>query len=55
MDDDEAVRRALRRLVESLNIRAEVFSSPEEMLHHDFGDEAACLLLDIHLPVMDGL
>jgi len=54
VDDDESVRRALGRLVESLNMRAELFASAHEFLRHDFGAEAACLLLDIQLPGMDG-
>jgi two-component system response regulator FixJ len=54
VDDDESVRRALGRLVESLNMRAETFASAQEFLSHDFDAEAACLLLDIQLPGMDG-
>jgi FixJ family two-component response regulator len=54
VDDDESVRRALRRLVESLGLRAETFSSPAEYLGSDVDSEPSCLLLDVQLPGMDG-
>jgi FixJ family two-component response regulator len=54
IDDDESVRRALRRLVESLGLRAETFSSPAEYLGSEADAERSCLLLDVQLPGMDG-
>lgn len=54
VDDDESVRRALRRLVESLGMRAETFSSPAEYLGSDVDLQSSCLLLDVQLPGMDG-
>lgn len=54
VDDDDAVRKALSRLIGSLGMRAEVFASPAEFLDRAANDRVACLLLDIHLPGMDG-
>jgi FixJ family two-component response regulator len=55
VDDDEAVRRALGRLVRSLGIRTEAFASSEELLEHGLDEETACLLLDVQLPGIDGI
>jgi FixJ family two-component response regulator len=54
VDDDEAVRKALRRLIESMGLRAEVFATPAELLSRDLSDEPDCLLLDVQLPGMNG-
>ena len=54
VDDDEWVRKALSRLIESLGMRAETFASPAEFLDRAVEEQVACLLLDIQLPGMDG-
>jgi len=55
VDDDAAIRRSLVRLVESLGMRARAFASPSEFLDDDPAiEDLACLLLDVHLPGMDG-
>jgi FixJ family two-component response regulator len=54
VDDDESVRRALRRLVESLGMQAETFASPREFLDRDPAARTNCLLLDVQLPGMNG-
>jgi FixJ family two-component response regulator len=54
VDDDESIRRALRRLMRSAGIEADAFASAEEYLRQ--GDhETACLILDVRLPGMSGL
>ena len=55
VDDDPSVRRAIRRLVESVGLRAELFGSPQEVLRSEDRDSANCLVLDIRLPGMSGL
>ena len=55
VDDDEAVLRALSRLVQSVGMQAETFASPEDLLRHGYGGEPGCLLLDIQLPGIDGI
>jgi len=54
VDDDESVRKALSRLVESMGMRAEAFASPADFLERAIEEQIACLLLDIQLPGMDG-
>jgi FixJ family two-component response regulator len=54
VDDDESVRRALRRLMRSAGLEADAFGSAEEFLQQ--GDrETSCLILDVRLPGMSGL
>lgn len=54
VDDDESIRRALRRLIGSLGMRVETFATPEEFLARVLDGRISCLLLDVHLPGMDG-
>jgi FixJ family two-component response regulator len=54
VDDDESIRRALRRLLHSAGLEADTFGSAEEYLRQ--GDhETGCLILDVRLPGMSGL
>jgi FixJ family two-component response regulator len=55
VDDDPSVRRAIKRLVESVGLRAEIFGSTQELLHSERPDAVSCLVLDIRLPGMSGL
>jgi FixJ family two-component response regulator len=58
VDDDESVCRAVRRLVRSLAMDAETFSSGQDLL--DLFDampsfQPDCLILDVQMPGMNGL
>jgi FixJ family two-component response regulator len=54
VDDDESIRRALRRLLQSAGLEADTFGSAEEYLRQ--GDrKTGCLILDVRLPGMSGL
>ncbi len=55
VDDDASVRRAIKRLVESVGLRVELFGSPQEFLASERPDLPNCLVLDIRLPGMSGL
>ncbi len=55
VDDDPSVRRAIKRLVESVGLRAELFGSAQEFLRSERPDAASCLVLDIRLPGISGL
>ena len=55
VDDDASVRQSMLRLIRSFGYRAEAFGSGEEFLRAPIAAEAACLLLDVRMPSMDGL
>jgi FixJ family two-component response regulator len=50
VDDDEPVREALRNLLRSVGMRAEIFGSAAELLRGKLPDVASCLVLDVRLP-----
>ena len=49
VDDDESVRKALKRLIISAGMRAEVFASMAEFIQSDFQDKPGCLVTDIQM------
>jgi FixJ family two-component response regulator len=55
VDDDLSVRRSTARLVRTSGMRAETFGSAQDLLNSGRVVEAACLILDVRLPSMDGL
>ena len=55
VDDDAPVRRSTRRLVRAFGFDAEAFGSAEELLDSGALAKAACLILDVRMPGMDGL
>jgi len=55
VDDDPSIRRAIKRLVESVGLHVEPFASATEFLDHPFPDAPSCLVTDIRLPGMSGL
>ena len=55
VDDDALVRESLCDCVESAGYSAESFTSAEEFLASNSGENAACLILDIQLPGISGL
>ena len=55
VDDDEAVRLALRSLVRSLGYVSIVFASAEEFLESSHLNETSCLISDVQMPGMNGI
>jgi FixJ family two-component response regulator len=55
VDDDPSVRRAIKRLIESVGLQVEVFGSAQEFLQGWRPDAPSCLVLDIRLPGISGL
>jgi FixJ family two-component response regulator len=55
VDDDPSVRRAIKRLIESVGLRVELFGSAQEFLQATRSDGPSCLVLDIRLPGISGL
>ncbi len=55
VDDDESIRRALKRLLRSVGHHAVTFESAEDFLESAPGGGEGCLVLDIRLQGMTGL
>lgn len=55
IDDDEAVRVAVKDLLESVGLRAQTFASGREFLKAARADVPSCLVLDVRLPGVSGL
>ena len=55
LDDDSAVRAAMRRLLRSAGHEVRTFSEPDEVLAGPRPERACCLLLDLHMPQTGGL
>lgn len=55
VDDDAAVREALCSLIRSVGLQVECFASAQEFVHRPRSDSAACLVLDVRLPGLNGL
>lgn len=54
VDDDAAVRAALKGLLRAAGFSVAVFSSAEEFLASGEIDDTACLILDVRMPGMSG-
>src|SRR5258708_26237544 len=55
IDDDPAIREGISSLLRSLNIRAEIFSSPKEFSPDKIPDAPCCLVLDVRFRSSSGL
>lgn len=55
VDDDEAIRRFLQRLLRSVGLRVETYATAQEFLDAYRAGSSGCLLLDIRMPQMSGL
>jgi FixJ family two-component response regulator len=55
IDDDAGMRQAIQDLGESVDLRAECFTTGEEFLRKQRTSDPCCLVLDVRLPQMSGL
>lgn len=55
VDDDPSVRKALKRLIESVGLEVETLASAQEFLDHEQPDKPSCLVLDVRMPGLSGL
>lgn len=54
VDDDESVCRALKSLLMTFDFEVEVFSSAKSFFENVSDDDSGCLVLDVHMPGIDG-
>ena len=55
VDDNESLRKAVKRLIECVGFCVEDFASAEDFLNSGRPQDSACLILDVGLPGMSGL
>ncbi|MDT3736856.1 MAG: response regulator [Denitratisoma sp.] len=55
VDDDQAVARSLRWLIETVRLRVETFASAQAFLDGYDASKPGCLVLDVRMPGMSGL
>ena len=55
VDDDDAVREAMKLLMRSLGYHASTFGSADEFLNSEQVDDTSCLITDVQMPGMSGL
>jgi two-component system response regulator FixJ len=55
VDDNESLRKAVKRLIECVGLCIEGFASAEDFLNSGRPQDSACLILDVGLPGMSGL
>jgi FixJ family two-component response regulator len=54
VDDEESVRKALKRLLRAAGLEAESYATGQEFLTEAATREPDCVVLDLHMPVMSG-
>ena len=55
VDDDKAVRKSLERLIKSVGLTVQAFSSAREFLESDPSAGPSCLVLDVRMPGLSGI
>jgi len=55
VDDDPALRKSLRWLMESIGLRVLTFASAQEFLSVYEAEQCGCIVLDVRMPGMSGL
>lgn len=55
LDDEPAVRDSLRCLLETERYRVQTFDSPSQFIEAADSNQAACLILDLKMPQMNGI
>ena len=55
VDDDRAIRSAIKNLLESVGLTAETYSTAQEFFSKGGKDAYGCLVLDVRLPGVSGL
>ncbi len=54
IDDDPGIRQALARLFRSVDLRAELYASANELMQRELPEVPSCIILDVRLPGLSG-
>ena len=55
VDDDDAVREAMKFLMRSFGYHASTFGSADEFLNSEQVDDTSCLITDVQMPGLSGI
>jgi FixJ family two-component response regulator len=55
IDDDQLIRDGIKSLIRSIGLRVEAFNSAADFMQAKRPDTAACLILDVRMPGLNGL
>ena len=55
VDDDESVRKAMKRLIKSVGMNVETFATARDFLSRQHYEGPSCLVLDVRMPGLSGL
>lgn len=55
VDDDDSFRRSLTRLLKAHGFACEAFDSARQFIEAGLADRAGCIILDVHMPGLNGL
>ena len=55
VDDDDAVREAMKLLMRSWGYHASTFGSADEFLNSEQVDDTSCLITDVQMPGLSGI
>jgi FixJ family two-component response regulator len=55
IDDDERIRRALVRMIQSVGMQAAAFATAHEFLDNPIREHTDCVITDMRMPGLDGL
>lgn len=55
VDDDDSVRESLQAFIRSIGFLVETFPSAREFLKSEHLEKTNCVILDVRMPVMNGL
>jgi FixJ family two-component response regulator len=55
IDDDESIRKSLRRLLDAAQYDAELFKSASEFLSRSAHPGPSCVIVDVQMPGLDGI
>ena len=55
IDDDESVRKSLKRLLDAARYKVELFTSASEFLARSAHDGPSCVVVDVRMPELNGI